>query len=50
LTDVHRGDDVIDETGGRLRHAASATGGAKPSPFTREGHQGVLGTGPAPQT
>jgi hypothetical protein len=43
------GDDVIDEMGGRLRHAASTTGRAKASAFTGESHKGVLGAGPAPQ-
>ncbi len=30
-------------------YASRPTGGAKASAFTREGHQSVLGAGPAPQ-
>jgi hypothetical protein len=49
LTDGHVGDDMIDKMGGRFRHAAGTTGGAKTSPFAGERHESVSGAGPAPQ-
>jgi hypothetical protein len=37
--DFHPGDDMIDQVGGRLRHAPGAAGGAKPAPLTGERHR-----------
>ena len=42
-------DNLLDEVGGGFRHTAGATGGTKPSPFTGEGHQFLMGTVPAAQ-
>ncbi len=42
-------DDMLDQVGRGLRHAAAATGGAKPSAFTGERHQLLLGAFPTPQ-
>jgi hypothetical protein len=40
---------MTNQMGGRLGHTAGATGRAKPSPFTGERHQFLMGTFPAPQ-
>jgi len=41
--------EVLDKMGGRFHHASAATGGAKPSAFTGEGHQLFMGAFPTPQ-
>jgi len=48
LTHRHPGNDMIDEMGGRFRHASGATGGAKASLFIGERHQFFMGAFSAP--
>ena len=43
-------DDVFDKVRRRLCHASSATGRAKPSPFTGERHQLLMGAVSTPET
>jgi hypothetical protein len=40
---------MIHEMGGGFCHASGTTAGAKPSPFTGEGHQLFMGAVSAPQ-
>jgi len=39
LAHRHARDDAVDQVGRALRHAPCPTGGAKPAPLARKGHQ-----------
>ena len=42
LAHWHPGDGVIDQVGGRLRHAPGTAGGTKATPLTGEGYDSIL--------
>jgi hypothetical protein len=44
LAHRHPGDDVIDQVGGRLRHAPGATARTEAAPLATEGHELFMGT------
>jgi hypothetical protein len=39
----HPGDDVIDQVGGRLRHAPGATARTEAAPLATKGHEPLMG-------